>query len=200
MIADKAGRGLAPARDSAERYKYEFRDASCRYMYEYSYRSGRSRVEQSGDCTGIAFPQRVVMQGREPLPRLIPTGRLVTLLGWYTLVAVVLGPLAAADLGLDDDGSHEARITSPQEISDAPAWAPDGRRVLFGRLSGVHGIYIVNPDGTDLTQLTAPPPNWDDAGARWIKARVWSTESWRCAARRCGLGMALCRKTTVSRQ
>ena len=29
--------------------------------------------------------------GREPLPRLIPTGRLVTLLGWYTLVAVVLG-------------------------------------------------------------------------------------------------------------
>ena len=29
--------------------------------------------------------------GREPLPRLIPMGRLVALLGWYTLVAVVLG-------------------------------------------------------------------------------------------------------------
>lgn len=29
--------------------------------------------------------------GREPLPRLIPMGRLVGLLGWYTLVAVVLG-------------------------------------------------------------------------------------------------------------
>jgi surface antigen len=58
--------------NSAERYKYEFRDASCRYKYEYGYRSGRSRVEQSGDCSGIAFPQRVVMQGREPLPRAIP--------------------------------------------------------------------------------------------------------------------------------
>ena len=29
--------------------------------------------------------------GREPLPRLIPGGRLVVLLGWYTLVAGVLG-------------------------------------------------------------------------------------------------------------
>jgi hypothetical protein len=28
--------------------------------------------------------------GREPLPRLIPMGRLVALLGWYTLVAAVL--------------------------------------------------------------------------------------------------------------
>ena len=48
--------------NSAERYKYEFRDASCRYKYEYSYRSGRSRVEQSGDCSGIAFPRRVVTE------------------------------------------------------------------------------------------------------------------------------------------
>ena len=58
--------------NSSERYKYEFRDASCRYKYEYSYRSGRSKVESSGDCRGIAFPQRAVMQGREPLPRAIP--------------------------------------------------------------------------------------------------------------------------------
>jgi hypothetical protein len=29
--------------------------------------------------------------GREPLPRLIPMGRLVALLGWYALVAVVVG-------------------------------------------------------------------------------------------------------------
>ena len=58
--------------NSAERYVYEFRDASCRYKYEYSYRSGRARVDQRGDCSGIAFPQRVVTQGREPLPRAIP--------------------------------------------------------------------------------------------------------------------------------
>ena len=58
--------------NSAERYVYEFRDASCRYKYEYGYRSGRAKVDQRGDCSGIAFPQRVVVQGREPLPRAIP--------------------------------------------------------------------------------------------------------------------------------
>ena len=58
--------------NSSERYKYEFRDASCRYKYEYSYRTGRAKVESSGDCRGIALPQRAVMQGGEPLPRAIP--------------------------------------------------------------------------------------------------------------------------------
>jgi surface antigen len=58
--------------NSAERYVYEFRDASCRYKYEYHYRNGRAKVDQRGDCSGIAFPQRVVVQGREPLPRAIP--------------------------------------------------------------------------------------------------------------------------------
>jgi serine/threonine-protein kinase len=69
---------------------------------------------------------------------------------------------------VDDDGSHEVRITDPNETSDAPAWAPDGRRLLFARFSGVRGIsgiYIANPDGTDMTQVTAPPPRWVDDGA-----------------------------------
>lgn len=72
---DKKGGSSGPYthfENSAERYRYEFRDARCRYKYEYHYRSGKSKVEQRGDCSGIAFPQRVVMQGREPLPRAIP--------------------------------------------------------------------------------------------------------------------------------
>jgi hypothetical protein len=67
---------------------------------------------------------------------------------------------------VDEDGSHEVRISNPNESCDAPSWAPDGRRVLFARLRSVHGIYIANRDGTDLTQLTAPPPEWDDNGAQ----------------------------------
>jgi surface antigen len=58
--------------NSAHKYKYEFRDASCSYKYEYNYRNGKAKVHQRGDCSGIAFPQRVVMPGREPLPRAIP--------------------------------------------------------------------------------------------------------------------------------
>ena len=37
--------------------------------------------------------------------------------------------------------------------------------MLFGRLSAVQGIYRVDLDGSDLTQLTAPPPEWGDNGA-----------------------------------
>jgi Tol biopolymer transport system component len=67
---------------------------------------------------------------------------------------------------VDEDGSHERRITNPNENSDAPAWAPDGRRILFGHAIGVAlGIYIVNPDGTNPTQVTAPPPGWTDGAA-----------------------------------
>jgi surface antigen len=58
--------------DNAKHYKYEYSDASCRYKYEYHYKNGKSKVEQRGDCSAIAFPQRVVMSGREPLPRAIP--------------------------------------------------------------------------------------------------------------------------------
>jgi len=65
---------------------------------------------------------------------------------------------------VDEDGSHERRITDPNETNDAPAWAPDGWHVLLARLNGVRGIYIVNPDGADLRQMTAPPPGWVDYG------------------------------------
>lgn len=55
-----------------DKYKYEYRDASCRYKYEYSYKSGKTKIEHRGDCRGVAFPQRAVLQGREPLPRAVP--------------------------------------------------------------------------------------------------------------------------------
>ena len=65
---------------------------------------------------------------------------------------------------VDEDGSHERQITDPNESNGAPAWAADGRRVLLARFAGIRGIYIVNPDGTGMTQVTAPPPGWVDYG------------------------------------
>ena len=65
---------------------------------------------------------------------------------------------------VDEDGTHEVRITDPTETMTAPAWAPDGRRVLVARVSGARGIYFIDSDGTGLTPVTAPPPGWVDTG------------------------------------
>jgi surface antigen len=63
--------------NSRNHYRYEYSDASCHYRYEYNYRNGKSKVQQRGECRGIAFPRRVVMQGGEPLPRAIPRGAVI---------------------------------------------------------------------------------------------------------------------------
>jgi hypothetical protein len=66
---------------------------------------------------------------------------------------------------MDADGTNEVRITnSPQAWNEAPAWAPDGKRILLSRdVAGARAIFVVNPDSGDMYQLTAPPPGWHDA-------------------------------------
>ena len=62
----------------------------------------------------------------------------------------------------DEDGTHEVRITDIAEVNNAPAWAPDRRRILVSSQRAPRGIFVVNPDGTGVTQVTAPPPGWID--------------------------------------
>lgn len=56
--------------DNAEHYRYEYKDRRCKYEYKYSYRTGKTKVEQKGDCRHVAMPQPVGYG--EPLPRAIP--------------------------------------------------------------------------------------------------------------------------------
>ena len=63
---------------------------------------------------------------------------------------------------VDEDGGHEVRISNPSDNMSAPVWSPDGRHVLMARLNAGGGIFMANPDGTGLTQVTAPPPGWLD--------------------------------------
>jgi len=62
---------------------------------------------------------------------------------------------------VDEDGTDERRITDSTETMTSPAWAPE-ERVFVNRVSGVRGIYMINTDGTGLTQVTAPPSGWGD--------------------------------------
>jgi surface antigen len=55
--------------NNAEHYRYEYKDRRCKYEYKYSYRTGKTKVEQKGDCRHVAMVRPVAY---EPLPRAIP--------------------------------------------------------------------------------------------------------------------------------
>lgn len=52
------------------------------------------------------------------------------------------------------DGGQARRITHDQSISNAPAWAPDGRRIAYTSYrSGFPDVYIVNLDNNQRTRV-----------------------------------------------
>lgn len=69
---DRRGRHAPKVKfqNNREHYKYELRDDRCKYKYEYNYRSGKTKVEEQGDCRHVVTA-RPVAHG-EPLPRAVP--------------------------------------------------------------------------------------------------------------------------------
>jgi len=60
------------------------------------------------------------------------------------------------------DGSGDVRLTSRAAFQ--PAWSPDGARIAFVTL-GDKDIFLINPDGTALVNLT--PAGTDDDSPTW---------------------------------
>ena len=62
------------------------------------------------------------------------------------------------------------RIDTPLEGVTGPSWSPDGSRIVFsGHFGGISDLYIVNADGSQLTQLTNDrhgdlQPQWSPDG------------------------------------
>ncbi len=58
---------------------------------------------------------------------------------------------------MDDDGSN-VKLLSHQAGSYFPRWSPDGKQIVFGKRSEKNSndfnIFIMNADGTDISQLT----------------------------------------------
>lgn len=62
---------------------------------------------------------------------------------------------------IGDDGSNFTRLVKKSVAMD-PRWSPDGKQIVFGRHHffevnrSVSSIWIMNTDGTNLRQITAP--------------------------------------------
>lgn len=72
----------------------------------------------------------------------------------------------AANGGAADDGTDHD-----------PVWSPDGRSIAFTRYPGGQ-LWVVQPDGSGLRQLTDPPEGISDLSA------TWSSDSRRLAVQR----------------
>lgn len=59
------------------------------------------------------------------------------------------------------DGSDVRRITFEGSYNTSPSWSPKGDKIVFSGRRGTNQIFIVNPDGTGLTQLTSQGNNED---------------------------------------
>ncbi|MEW6584882.1 MAG: Tol-Pal system beta propeller repeat protein TolB [Nitrospirota bacterium] len=57
------------------------------------------------------------------------------------------------------DGSNMRRITFEGSYNTSPSWSPKGDRIVFSGRAAGNQVFIVNPDGTGLAQLTAQGNN-----------------------------------------
>jgi len=59
------------------------------------------------------------------------------------------------------DGSDVRRITFEGSYNTSPCWSPKGDKIIFAGRRGTNQIFMVNPDGSGLTQLTSQGNNED---------------------------------------
>ena len=61
---------------------------------------------------------------------------------------------------MNADGSGQHRV--PNTVGgEYPTWSPDGRRIAFNsNMTGDHVMYIVDPDGSNLVDLSAVDEGW----------------------------------------
>lgn len=96
------------------------------------------------------------------------------------------------------DGSATRRLTSEPGEERHPTWAPDGSKIAFSSVvpnlggqppgNDFSGIYVMNPDGSDVTALTEGPPPSVGKTAGWTADDWpdWSPDGTKIAFERSG--------------
>ncbi|MCC6222183.1 MAG: PD40 domain-containing protein [Thermoleophilia bacterium] len=72
---------------------------------------------------------------------------------------------------MNADGSGETKLVTGNPRNSGPSWSPDGTRIALhswdeaGPAYG--GIFLIDPDGSNLVGLTHPPASAGDFGPAW---------------------------------
>ena len=124
----------------------------------------------NADGSGLA--QLTDLPGQAVGPAWSPDGEAIAFVA--TDGAAGMPPQAGGVYTVKPDGSGLTRLADivPDWLL-APAWSPDGTRLLFTAMEGggADGLYLVNADGSGLTNLTGSggqgaDPTWAPDGSR----------------------------------
>jgi TolB protein len=76
-------------------------------------------------------------------------------------IVFVLGKEDYSDIfSVCPDGSHLTKLTDSTSSNVAPAWSPDGKRIVFSSpRNGHYQIFVMNADGSNTIQLTSDYQN-----------------------------------------
>ena len=77
--------------------------------------------------------------------------------------------LPGADIyRMSDDGTNLVQLTWDLAAEFHPSWAPDGKRILYSREGPATAVFVMNFDGTGVTQLSHPAPGEHDLDANTL--------------------------------
>jgi hypothetical protein len=97
-----------------------------------------------------------------PPTRTASTPHFGTFAGANGKIAFTSNRVGGGILTMNPDGSGVQSVTTD---GAAPAWSPDGTRIAFIRNDGDNEIFVMNANGTGVTQLTFNTA--DDQGPTW---------------------------------
>jgi TolB protein len=117
-------------------------------------------------------------------PAWSPDGKTLAFWRAWGPVNQKLGFIAHSEVfTIDDDGTHLRQLTHSSSYADddrAPAWSPDGKQLVFERLTSpqaeppdARALFVINADGSGARQVTpwsldgGDHPDWSPDG-RWI--------------------------------